>query len=262
MLTREICVVSDKLKAFADNERVLIVSQFLELLAEESQHAHGTYYNVHIGQGISDAGLDNIFSTIKNNRLTARFNFLGITQDTRRASLKATHKHEVKNIMISQPERLSDSVFESYLMLDENCAEMSDHVTGQHIQGMVMVEAARQMINALTEDHLLTPEQAKDTSYVLNNVDSKFYQYIFPLEVKLRCEIVKIRRVANNNFTASTKISVMQGDEVMMEVGLGYSVISKSYIEQKEKNMAMNAVMRILEIGRAHLSRGQGLRAA
>lgn len=262
MLIKEICVVSDKLGAFADNDKVVVASKFFDLLTMEEKKPSNCNYNVHIGQGISDAALDNIFSTVKEKGLNSRFNFLGITQDTKRASLQATHKHQTKNIMISQPVRLSENSFESHLMLDENCAEMSDHVTGQHIQGMVLVEAARQMINALTEDHLLSPEQAKNTSYVLNNIDSKFYQYVFPLEVKLHCEIVKIRRVANNNFTATTKVSIIQGNELMMEVGLGYSVISKDYIQQKEKNMALNAIMKIFELGRNNLIPSHGLKAA
>lgn len=50
---------------------------------------------------------------------------------------------------------MNTNIFESHLMLNDRCAEMSDHVTGQHLQGMILIEAARQMTLAVTEMYFI-----------------------------------------------------------------------------------------------------------
>jgi hypothetical protein len=244
-----ICVVGNKLKSFSNNKSVFTLDEFMCLLKLESKICDGkNYYNVHVGQGLNDDCLATIFSTVKKEHLNTRFIFSGVTEKTQRASLEATHKHDSKNIMISKPLKLEERFFESYLMLDENCAEMSDHITGQHIQGMVMIEAARQMINSFTEDYLLEAEQKKNASYVLKGVNTKFHQYIFPLELKMVCELTKFRRVPNGDFNAIAKISALQHGELAMEIELDYSVINKKYIEDKENNLALNSLRKIFDI--------------
>lgn len=243
-----ICIVGNKLNAFSNNANVFTLDEFLSLLKlEKKTGARKYHYSVHIGQGLNDASLALIFSTIKTENLSKKFIFSNITEKTQRASLESTHKHHVKNIMVSKSKKISETKFESYLMLDENCAEMSDHISGQHLQGMVMIEAARQMINSLTEEHLLTEQQKNNSSYVLNHMKTQFHDYIFPLEVKMVCELIKLRRVPSGDFTTDTKISIFQSNELTMEIDLSYSVFNKEYIKEKEKNMAIRALKKVFD---------------
>jgi hypothetical protein len=54
--------------------------------------------------------------------------------------------------MLSLPRRVSESCFEADVLVDDAGEHMSDHVSGQHLPGMVLIEAARQMILAVTEE--------------------------------------------------------------------------------------------------------------
>ncbi len=259
----KICIVGNKLQAFSNNKNVFTVGEFLLLVNLELKIANGqNCYQVHVGQGLSDSCLNKVFASIKQHGLSQRFAFSGITEQTKRASCELTHKQDAKNIMISEPEKITDATFSCYLMLDENCAEMSDHLTGQHIQGMVLVESARQLINALTEKYFLSDKKYGEASYVLNTIDTKFLQYVFPLEVKFICEIEKIRRIPSGDFTAQTKINVYQNGELTMEVGLGFSVMSHQFMSEKESLMATNSLRKTLILPGSEIDAGMSLAVA
>ncbi|MBD2810814.1 hypothetical protein ID853_07945 [Xenorhabdus sp. Vera] len=83
---------------------------------------------------------------------------------------RITHKHKRKNVLISKTIKTGDTSYQCHLLIDDDCAEMADHVTGQHIQGMVLLEACRQMINSVSERFLI--KTGRNKSFVLHTMNS------------------------------------------------------------------------------------------
>lgn len=243
----KICVVGNKLERFADNHNVFTAKQFLELLSLERKMLNGVNrYEVHIGQGLNNNMLKKISQQASFLQLKERLVFKGILDGATRAENNLTHKQKAKNTLISSPEQVEENFFRAYLMLDEGCADMSDHLTGQHIQGMVLVEAARQMVNAVSEKFLVEGARKGKVGFVLNTMDSTFYHYAFPLEIAVSCQLINIRRVKNGFFSATAEIVFCQYEKKIMSIKLNYSVTCKKFLHEKESSLANDSLDKVL----------------
>lgn len=80
-----------------------------------------------------------------------RFNQTYLSRETTRN----THKNKAENVLISEVSQIDVASYQCHLLIDDGCAEMADHVTGQHVQGMVLLEACRQMVNSVSERFLI-----------------------------------------------------------------------------------------------------------
>lgn len=242
-----VMVIGNRLHEFANNKNILIFDQFSHLLSIESKLLNSqNNYLVTIGQGLNSQQINDIKEKIEQLNLSHRFHLAGELAHAIRASSELTHKLKSENSMISEPHRLSASTFKSYLLLDEACAEMSDHITGQHIQGMVLLEASRQMVNSVAEKYLISDKNTARKGFVLNSINSTFFEYVFPLEVELIFTLDNIRNGLNNDFKAEASISVYQHEEIMLEINVIFSVMDKKTLLNIESKMAETSVQKAL----------------
>src|SRR5439155_12080056 len=109
-----------------------------------------------------------------------------------RASGKLSHKHLPSNTLISHPyESDIADVYEASLLVDDACADMSDHVTGQHLQGMIFIEAARQMFLAVSECYHLRDQSDKTFYFVINSFNVSFHAFAFPVRTQIRYHVLR-----------------------------------------------------------------------
>ncbi|VEG92516.1 AfsA-related hotdog domain-containing protein [Legionella spiritensis] len=238
-----IVIIGNRLTEFANNENILTNAQFNYLIQIESKIPDSqNIYKLHLGQGLSDFQIEAIRNQIQDDQLKNRFKFYDGLHNICRATRQLTHKHKIENSMISEPERISELEFKSYLMLDDSCAEMSDHLTGQHIQGMVLIEASRQMVNSVSEKYLISKNSTRKKGFVLNSLSSKFYEYVFPLDIELIFRLEKIRDGLDGNFKAEASVQIIQNNKLMMSFEVGFSVMDKTTLTGIESQMAKLAV--------------------
>lgn len=243
----KIVIIGNKLNDFANNKNILTYQQFNYLLKIESKLAGSTNkYKIHLGQGLSDLQIKSVFENIYDLNLIDRFSLSGVMHKIGRAGCGLTHKIKTENSMISEPEKISELTFRSYLMLDESCAEMSDHITGQHIQGMVLIEAARQMVNAVSEKFLIHSHSRKRKGFVLHSLNSTFLEYIFPLDVEFIFKLEKLRHGLDGNFKAHANIQALQNSKLMMSIDIGFSVMEKNTLLGLESQRAETAVEKVI----------------
>lgn len=182
-----------------------------------------------IGQGLSKANIDKIFKLAKGY-LKNSYDNLPIIDNS------VTHKHHIYNTMISVPHKLNENLYCSYLFIDEHCNEMRDHLTGYHIQGMVLIEAARQMVNAVTEEFLI--DQANHYALVLKGLKADFLSYTFPFEVKLICKVLNIKHGFRGSFNAEVQINFIQNAIETLCVTIVCQVLEKKIVGNYELSYA------------------------
>lgn len=249
-------IVGDRFLHFADGETVLTASELVNLLFAYRTKSIKQYYYLHAGQGLTDESDKKIIQSIRQLGLKKYFICANSLFPAKRAAAFLTHKHQAKNTMISVPSKLSENHYESYLMIDENCAEASDHLTGQHIQGAILMEAARQMTLAVTEKFFIDEKIRNQVSFISNRVQTNFYQYVFPLEVKIHYEIKKRRGLVGQNTRFEVIVTFYQNDTAVSEVTYDFTTLNKNYIHDKEKAAAKSVIWRMTQQGGWHEAHG------
>lgn len=235
----KLILVGNKFKNFSiDKKGVLTPSEFLERIRETPDIPNCTF-TLMIGQGVSDRQIHIL--KIALQKTSHRLNILNDC-GKERSNRVLTHKHKIKNRMISIPSKINRNTYESYLILDDRCAEMSDHITGQHVQGMILIEAARQMTLAVTEHFFITEGNRKDIHFVTNELSIKFLEFIFPCEIKLIYHILDFKEKLRTNMRFKVQIDFYQEDIVKTRLIYDFSTYSKHYLIATEQMLAQKSL--------------------
>ncbi|MGE5505034.1 MAG: AfsA-related hotdog domain-containing protein [Actinomycetota bacterium] len=136
------------------------------------------------GQGLGDDDVAELLALAERSAAASHFDLEALRTMPRRAGRSRSHKHRPENTLISEPRRLGETTFELDLLIDEDCELMGDHQTGQHLQGMLLLEAARQSFLAVSEAFFL-PQDTR-FYFVINEMTSRYNRFAFPLDARIR----------------------------------------------------------------------------
>jgi hypothetical protein len=220
-MTRQlILVVSDRFAEFSAGKDALTLSQLKGILALPAGFVFPERRLALLpGQGLADRDLDQVPTWVAQSAHGDRFDLDHWSRAPRRDANALSHKRLDRNTLISTPRRLSDELFELAMLVDENCDLMGDHQTGQHLQGMLLVEAARQAFIAIAEAFFL--QQGPDPNYfILDELNVTFKKFLFPMDVRLLCTA---RRLGNepNSRRFGFEMSFQQaGHETAVATGI------------------------------------------
>lgn len=227
----KIVVVGDRFAQFSVNDKVLTFSQAIKFFSDNKNNEN---YQVVIGQGLSKNNIETFLKDIggDNVDIVSVNSCLPLLRET----THNTHKKNEENVLISESTKLDKDVYQCHLLIDDGCAEMSDHVTGQHIQGMVLLEACRQMVNSVSERYLINSSYNK--SFVLHAMNSEFLEYLFPVTSTMELTLLKYRKALRGDFTAECIINVIQNNKVCLTTGIKFSAVDKGSLNLLEQQMA------------------------
>ncbi|MFZ2315069.1 MAG: AfsA-related hotdog domain-containing protein [Gammaproteobacteria bacterium] len=229
-------IVGDKFESFAHHKCVFTFSKFIKFICNDKSKFNCDF--VMLGQGLNEEEKNILKSLAVNAGVTCiQESFSPL------ASSNISHKCKIENIMISDPSCAeSNDLYKSHLYLNDDCAEMSDHVTGQHIQGMVFTEAARQMMLAVAEKYILN-ENDKENSYcALLKVNSQFYQFGFPIATEILHKVNELECNKTGRYKAKTTTEFIQNGKVIAMVDIDYIFNDKNILSKKEVDMAESAL--------------------
>lgn len=151
-----------------------------------------------------------------------------------------THKRDPKNVLIGTPVRVSAERFVADLLIDERVEVLEDHLTGQHITAITLMEAARQTWTAVTEMFFLTPGTPQ--RFVISSLSSAFHRYVFPLPATVEYELLdRQENAVGQVFTC--RVGVYQNDQLAAQVDAEYRVIPEKLSEKQEAMAARQAVV-------------------
>ena len=234
-------VVGDKFEKFGQNEQVITLSALKALIRREPVAEALRDMTLSAGQGLSEADVLGIIDLLLARGMDAS---LLLTHPVR-AGLRATHKRRIRNAIISSPRKLSSMVYEADLLVDERSELMNDHQTGLHIQGMLLVEAARQMFLAVTEVFFIGENNERENYVVINEMDIKYSAFVFPLGATLRYEILEQKTEDSERLYFFARISVWQADIVATEIMVKFTSFVADRIRKKEQQQAMTLLQKL-----------------
>jgi hypothetical protein len=197
-----------------------------------------------IGQGVRSELFNVLKSKIKERNLDEFIQFKNEQLLYQREDKNIVHKQKTENVMITKPIPWggAKNTYKSSLILDDRCAEMSDHVTGQHLQGMILAEAARQMMTAVSERYLLEEDEKCNSYFTLNKLSPEFKSFAFPLEVDIYYCEKQMDKVPKRCLKSTALVSFVQGKKVICEVEICFSVFNKDFMNHMEQMAALELV--------------------
>ncbi len=242
-MAKIIYLVSGKFEGFSANEDVMTYDNFLGLIGKENHE--GLPEHIIIGQGLDKRRVDYLVEYMKQRGIADSIKITWPNPNT--ADLHLIHKQNPDNAMITVPNRKNDTRYIAALMLNDGCAEMSDHVTGQHIQGAVLLEAARQMMMASVEIHAFSPGKRGQYGYVLNELQINYFQYAFPIAIDIILDIETCEFDEKGMLKARLKVSFYQINELVCQVycnAQGYRKLLLNKLEARAAKLHLRQLRR------------------
>lgn len=224
-------LVGDKFATFANQENVTTPLVFAAAL----ENGHIGRCHVIRGQGVSDAWMAHIAELSERSDVAVSLSCDVIR--SQRASSRSCHKVKRQNILISEPRRIKNDTFGAQLLVDEDCELMGDHQSGHHLQGMLLVEAARQMFLAVIE-RFLRPGHANYA--VINHLNSSFHTFAFPLAVDIELKVVERQETRPDRGRFEVEVNFLQNGSSVTTVETCFTVFDAETLGPKEASMAQS----------------------
>ena len=230
-------VVGDKFSDFSDSNTVLTLSQ---------AHEHADLIarigaRIVIGQGLSPRNAQDLQLKIHSHLKHRQIRFINLC--AHKVAHQLVHKRDARNVLITRPQHTGELKFSSHLVIDENCSEMSDHQSGEHIQGVLLIEAARQLFMASTLSYNVVPEldlKDDDMKFTLTEMTIRYEHFVFPVDAQLTLQMYNIESTGS---TASgcAKIDVFQFNKKCCEVVFEACAYSTKFLDSLERRCARKA---------------------
>ena len=241
-MVKRIYIVGDRFNKFADNPNVVSVSKIESDLFKGSLNINGVVYE--LGQGVSAERVRHILAEVKKYPgLDKYFQFSEIEKSYK----NLVHKSNVANSMITKPEKLSANRYRADVYIDDQCDDIRDHITGQHIPGMALSEACRQMFLAVTELYYLRA-QLSSHYFVINTSTIEYYKFVFPLDISINYVIDEFERKSHGSLKFSVVMEVVQAGKVCALVKYGFSTYDSKFLHEKESEAAIKALRQDEEV--------------
>ncbi|MCW8175652.1 AfsA-related hotdog domain-containing protein [Verminephrobacter aporrectodeae] len=153
-----------------------------------------------------------------------------------------THKSKPENILISIPEQSDNGTYTANLLLHAQNELMCDHLTGQHVQGMVLLEACRQMFLAVTERFHLDDYQPPKRYFVLSEMGVRYTAFVFPLPAQIHYRLIDKQQPRHDRVDVHADMSIWQGEQAVTEVNVKFAVMDAKRLGAREASLALHAV--------------------
>lgn len=248
-------VIPQTFKKFSENPNMMSYDRLLSLL-----HRHDTPADELVGrrliagQGLDDMQVDHAWYVGTSRGLINEFAHWRAARKERYADRALCHKHRPENILISVPEQQVDGAYTADLLLHERNELMLDHLTGQHIQGMVLTEACRQMFLAVTERYCLDDHPAVKYYFVINSMNARYQAFAFPLPAQIQYRVIDQQQPKPERISIHADMDVLQAGQVVAGMEVKFTVFDDAYITRRESKLAAEAVSNYVNRLRSELT--------
>lgn len=152
-----------------------------------------------LGQGLDEAAVAVAEAAIAGRGLGERL-LLDPRDLPSPVDMGAVHKHDARNVLVADFEYDGVDTVSASVRLHNDNELVLDHQSGPHLQGMVLIEAARQMFLAVCELEYLRPWPDRRFAFLLTRVDTRFDRPVFPLPLRMemtvqRADVADVNRM-------------------------------------------------------------------
>ncbi|MFY9962092.1 AfsA-related hotdog domain-containing protein [Pseudomonas sp.] len=245
-------VVANQFGDFARHGHVMSYSQLLQALRKpDNSELKGS--RIIAGQGLGHKEIEHAYRLAVTCGYGSEFEHWRMWSEAELAGQELSHKRQRKNVLISVPELTDESTYSASLLLHAENELMLDHLTGQHVQGMVLLEACRQMFLAVTERFHLEDYLPQKRYFVLNEMNVRYTAFAFPLPAQIRYRLLDKKQPRPDRVDVQAEMEVWQDGNLVTCVDVVFSVMDAERLGQREAKLASRAVSSHVSTLREHL---------
>lgn len=232
-------LVGNRFSGFsAAHPEVLTVSEFIRHLRNDAGALQSAQLTLQPGQGIGESQWDLLRLEIAERGLDHRIHLMPAIPAP--AERNETHKHLEINSLIARPRQTGPGRYRADLRVHNDNELLIDHQTGQHVQGMVAVEAARQMFLVVTERFLLPDDRKR--YFVINSLATEFENFLFPLAAEIDYLITESDTANPDRLAFTVEIAIEQAGRRCTRTTVRFTAFENDLIESKEQRRAEQAI--------------------
>ncbi|MFV8132105.1 AfsA-related hotdog domain-containing protein [Streptomyces syringium] len=247
-----VVLVGDRFIGFAVQENVFTVSQLLDRIRGGFYAPQGAPVLIESAQGVAESDVVMIVEELRHQGLQERVQIR--LQPSTLSGAGEVHKRVVANALIADLYQVSDVLYGAGLRLHNDNELLLDHQTGQHVQGMVAVEASRQMFLAVTERYYAAQWPQRRYYYVIESMNTDFENFLFPLCSTVEYRVTKAQTQDPARLSFGADISIHQAGRRASLTQVAFTAFDAELIEAKEDRRARQAVEHMLRSPMAALS--------
>ncbi len=235
-MKKRMVIVGDKFEEFASNEMVVTISEAEEVFSNDRSE----YFDVlfELGQGVSAERANRLITFAE---LTGRREQL-LFQPVVKCGQRLVHKCHPENSLISLPKKISDRIYQADMLIDDECELLTDHVSGQHLQGIVLIEAVRQMILAVTEEYYARKIEGP-RSFIWHGIQIDYLGYAFPIASSIVYAIDDIDYSRKKRIRFSISAEILQRNTAVCVAKSSVELFDRSSVERREGKLAAQVIV-------------------
>jgi len=163
------------------------------------------------------------------------------------APRELTHKALSANTLCSSPVRIpGTTTYRSTLQCASAVDRLADHSTGQHVNGMLLIEATRQAGTASIEAHFLQQDPRK-WGFAWGRCDTRFLRFAFPVPTEIRVHMPEIPDFAQlSQIPMTVPIVAEQAGSPVCEVLMEVTLIEAGLLAKLETRKAKQTVAAVV----------------
>ncbi|NRA84611.1 MAG: hypothetical protein HRU22_12830 [Gammaproteobacteria bacterium] len=212
-------VVGDRFSSLSQDKLYITYSDFIKKTLSQTPSAieHPFYMPA---QGLNQGCRQKISN--ENARLNNKKNSDVIIMQSK----EAMHKSNQKNVLITKLRTIASGQYQSELIIDNDNEFLLDHFSGQHIPGMIFLEATRQL--SIASWAALVDDDPDNVSMIINDIHCEYKKFAFPFCIHIT---VNIHPVGENY---QVDINFTQNNDVVVRTFGTFKVVPRQKLSKME----------------------------
>jgi hypothetical protein len=161
-------------------------------------------------------------------------------------SRSRTHKQREANAVLAGLRSTGDDTYRASLRLHPENEFLLDHQSGEHLQGMVVIEAFRQMFISVCEQFVAVRWPDRRYSYIWHGMDLRFQNFLFPVQADVECRVRDADLDDPGRLRMTVDLTVHQAGQKCASAGIEFTAFDKDGLVPKEHRAAGKTIDAVL----------------
>jgi len=197
------------------------------------------------GQGLSQESEELLFRLAREADVMDLFNTWDTCYERARSGNSLSHKNRSKNQLLSLLTKTDNGCYVTEVLIDDANDIMADHTTGKHLQGMLLIEASRQLFISVGEKYYAGNEGPDRGSYIIDEMHIDFVNFAFPIPMFVQLKVNSINRKNKRKVSFDTEIEFTQNNTVVAKIKIGFTVLDSIVFHKTEKILAKSTIVQL-----------------